>query len=134
MNTIRAFLKRELPAQRFNESFGGALVVGHKLRYRDESGRYRTIGTRGLTATAQTADTVGDYLSLTRMAAGGILFGPVGLLAGAAARKNYNQVYVTIERDGQLIGTLTASAKHQEAAYRFAKALTLSGSDPANRT
>lgn len=27
MSTIRAFLKRELPAQRFNESFGGALVV-----------------------------------------------------------------------------------------------------------
>lgn len=26
MNTLRAFLKREIPAQRFNESFGGALV------------------------------------------------------------------------------------------------------------
>lgn len=127
MSKFSQWLKQDLPGQRHNAMFGGGFIRGYNLHHERKS-----IPTKGLTATVQDGMHVGNYISAKRVLAGGILFGPLGALIGGAARKNGNQVYVIIEQDDQIIGTLEAHAKKHREAHAFVQALTASANDPDN--
>ena len=131
MSKFKAWLKSELPSQKYNAAFGHAFLNGYQLKGNTGNG-FETIPTAGLTATVQDGANIGTYISGKRVIAGGILFGPLGAGIGALARKNHNEVHIVLERDGQIIGTLTDSAKHTPKARAFAQKLNASATDPDN--
>lgn len=89
------------------------------------------IPTKGLTAKLHT-DNLGTYISGKRVAAGAVLFGPIGALAGLIARKNTSAVYVTLEKDGEVVGILSDKAKKIAQARKFIEVLQKSATDPKN--
>ena len=132
VSKLKAWFKQELPAQKYNASFGGSFLQGYKIQYRDGN-RFQKLPTAGLTATVQDGANVGTYVSAKRVIAGGVLFGPLGAGVGALIRKNHNQVHVILERDGLIVGTISDSAKHTAKANDFAHGVNASGADPENK-
>lgn len=131
MSKFTSWLKSDTPAWKYNAGFGGIFLSGFKLKGNLGEG-FNTIPTKGLTATVQDGANVGSFISAKRVIAGGILFGPLGAGVGALARKNLNEIHVVIERDGEIIGTISDSAKHLPKARMFAQKLNASAVDPEN--
>lgn len=131
LGTFKSWLKSELPSQKYNAAFGGSFLSGYQLQYRTENG-FEKLPTSGLVATVQDGANVGTYVSAKRVVAGGVLFGPLGAGVGALIRKNHNEVHVVLERDDQIIGTISGSAKHTPKARAFANRVNASAADPAN--
>lgn len=131
MSKLKSWFKSELPSQKYNGSFGGSFLDGFRIQYRAKAG-FEKLPTAGLTATVQDGANVGTYVSAKRVVAGGVLFGPLGAGVGALIRKNHNEVHVVLERDDQIIGTISGSAKHTAKARTFAEKVNASSSDPDN--
>ena len=131
MGKLKSWFKQELPMQKYNASFGGAFLQGFVIKH-TLSGMPDKIPTAGLTAVVQDGAHVGTYVSAKRVIAGGVLFGPLGAGVGALVRKNHNEVHVVLEREGEIIGTISASAKHTPKAREFADGVNASAADPAN--
>lgn len=131
MGSFKSWLKSELPSQKYNAAFGGSFLSGYQLQYRSSAG-FEKIPTKGLKATVQDGANVGTYVSAKRVVAGGVLFGPLGAGVGALIRKNHNEVHVVLERDDQIVGTISGSAKHTPKARAFANRLNASATDPDN--
>jgi hypothetical protein len=127
MGKFAQWIKQDLPQQRHNASFGGAYLRGFGFNY-----KMHKLPTRGLTAAITDEAHVGSYISAKRVIAGGLLFGPIGALTGAVLRKNGDKVYVVVERDGEVIGTLEGGAKDASRAREFVAALNASANDPDN--
>lgn len=128
LSKLKQWFKQELPAQRHNASFGGGFVTGYSFRY-----QMKKFPTRGLSASIVDQYNVGTYISAKRVIGGGLLFGPLGALTGAVLRKNGNKIYVAVERDGEVIGTLEGGAKDLGKARDFVEALNRSAADPDNQ-
>lgn len=127
LSKIKQWLKQDLPAQRFNAGFGGAFVTGYNFRY-----KMKKLPTHGMSATITDEANVGTYISAKRVIAGGVLFGPLGALTGAVLRKNGSKVFVVVERDEEVVGTLEGGAKDVSNAHQFVDALNRSANDPDN--
>lgn len=128
MNKFTAFLNKELPAQKHNASFGGAFLRGFNLNY-----KMHKLPTLGMSANITDEANLGAYISAKRVIVGGVLFGPVGAILGAAFRKNGAKVYVVIEQDGLVIGTLEGGARDAGRAREFVAAVNASATDTANQ-
>ena len=131
VGTLKSWFKQELPMQKYNAAFGGAFLQGFVIRH-TLSGMPDKLPTVGLTAVVQDGANVGTYVSAKRVVVGGVLFGPLGAGVGALVRKNHNEVHVVLERDGEIIGTISDSAKHTPKARMFAEKVNASAADPAN--
>ena len=140
MGKFKDYMQRQLPSQRFNARAGDAFVTGYKLTYVDSKKRMKKLPTKGLTATVQTGAQVDSYVSKGAVGAGavagGLLFGPLGAIAGglvgSTKRKGGGFVYIVVEKDGAPIGTIPVPAKEEQSAYEFVQALTASAADPGN--
>jgi hypothetical protein len=131
MGKFAQWLKQDLPQQRYNSSFGGSYLQGFNLQYRSKNG-FKKMPTKGMSAAITDESNLGTYISGKRVVAGGLLFGPLGALAGAVLRKNGNKIYVVVEQDGQVIGALEGGAKDASKAREFVAALNASANDPDN--
>ena len=100
-------------------TFGAAFLKGGMLNHNFQK-------TDMTEATAEaTLGAPSQRSTLTRMGAGAIIAGPVGLVVGAVARKNTSKSYVTIGTpDGVII--LEGHAKDYPAAVKFADAVNRS--------
>lgn len=134
----------QLRLAQFNASFGGAYVRGHKLLYVDKStkfGKSVDVETIGLSASIKNGAEVDSYVSKGAVGVGAgaglILFGPIGAVAGgligSAKRKGGGMIYVVIEQDGKVIGTIPGEAKKEKEAFAFVNALNASAADMAER-
>ena len=121
MGKLGQWFKQELPQQKYNASFGGAYMLGHEFRYET----YR-VPTPEITARIETGATVNSYISAGRVIAGGLVFGVIGAGVGAMARKGGTRIYVVIERNGEIIGTLEESAEKESRARKFIETLEAS--------
>lgn len=127
---IKTWLKRELPSQKFRAGFLGNNVKGHVLSYFPEGKAWpvRT-STKNLYAEVEHGHEIGSYVSAGRVISGTVLFGPAGMVAGAAARKNLTRVRVRIFDGGIQFAVLEESAKHTRKAELFAEAINASAED-----
>ncbi|MGQ3385277.1 hypothetical protein [Glutamicibacter sp. TV12E] len=140
MSKFKKWLKQELPAQRYNVSLDGKhFILGFKLKYKDGD-KYRKFDTKGMSAHLETGATINTYVSKGAVAggavAGAVLFGPIGLLAGgllgSAKRKGGGSIFVVVEQDGQLAGTIEVPASKEGEARKFIEVLNASANDPEN--
>lgn len=131
MGKLKSWFKQELPMQKYNAAFGGAFLQGFIIRH-THTGKPGKLPTAGLTAVVQDGANVGTYVSAKRVIAGGVFFGPLGAGVGALVRKNHNEVHVVLEREGEIVGTISDSAKHTPKAREFADKVNSSASDPNN--
>ena len=99
--------------------FGSAALRGGLLHY-----ELKKLDMTDATAEA-TVGAPGRRSTFTRMGAGALIAGPLGLVAGAVAKKDTSKCYVTIETpDGVIV--IEGRAKDYPAAVRFADAVTRS--------
>lgn len=140
MNGFMKWFKQELPSQKYNASLDGKhFVLGYKLKYRDGN-KFLKFDTKGMNAHLETGVTVDSYISKgavgAGLAIGAIAFGPIGAIAGgllgSTKRNGDGSVYIMVERDGQLVGSIEAPASKEAEARKFIQALNASANDPEN--
>lgn len=100
-------------------SFGGALLRGGLLTY-----QMKKIDMTEATAEA-TLSAPSQRTTATRMGAGLLIAGPVGLVAGALARKDSSKCYVTITTPNGMI-VVEGRAKDYPSAVTFADGINRS--------
>ena len=112
-------LERQRRASNPLALFGSAALRGGLLHY-----ELKKLDMTEATAEA-TLGAPSSRTTLTRMGAGVLIAGPIGLVVGAVARKNTSKSYVTIQTpDGVIV--IEGSAKDYPAAVKFADAVNRS--------
>lgn len=111
--------EREHAANNPAAMFGSAIVAGGMLTY-----EFKKHDMTEATAEA-TLGSPSRRSTVTRMGAGVLIAGPVGLLVGAVARKDTSKCYVTIETPNGVI-VVEGRSKDYPAAVKFADAVNRS--------
>lgn len=101
-------------------AFNGWKLVGSKLR-----GEGQEFDLKGARAEFEAGANAGTRITATRVVTGGVLFGPLGAVAGGLLRKNINKVYVVITFADGSNGLIEAPAKKETEARRFVNQLQM---------
>lgn len=98
--------------------FNGWRVDGRKLR-----GEGQEFDLAGAQVEFEAGANAGSRITATRVVTGGVLFGPLGAVAGGLLRKNRNKVYIVITFADGSSGLIEAPAKKETQARKFANHL-----------
>lgn len=101
-------------------TFNGWKVDGRKLR--GEGQEFDLIGAK---AEFEAGANAGSRITATRVVTGGVLFGPLGAVAGGLLRKNISKVYVVITFADGSSGLIEAPAKKETEARKFVNQLQM---------
>ncbi|MGO1667603.1 MAG: hypothetical protein ACTHZ9_12930 [Leucobacter sp.] len=99
-------------------AFNGWKVDGRKLR--GEGQEFDLVGAK---VEFEAGANAGSRITATRVVTGGVLFGPIGAVAGGLLRKNRNKVYIVITFADGSSGLIEAPAKKETQARKFANHL-----------
>ncbi|SMX91228.1 MULTISPECIES: hypothetical protein [unclassified Brevibacterium] len=99
-------------------AFNGWKVDGRKLR--GEGQEFDLIGAK---VEFEAGANAGSRITAARVVTGGVLFGPIGAVAGGLLRKNRNKVYIVISFTDGSTGLIEAPAKKETDARKFANHL-----------
>lgn len=131
---------KELPTQKYYTTLDGKhFISGFKLHYKDGT-KFLKLDTKGMVARLETGATMDSWVSKgavgAGLAVGALVFGPLGAIAGgligSTKRKGGGSVYIIIEREGQIIGSIEAPALKESEARKFIEVLNASANDPEN--
>ena len=98
--------------------FNGWRIDGRKLR-----GDGQEFDLAGAQVEFEAGANAGSRITATRVVTGGVLFGPIGAVAGGLLRKNRNKVYIVITFADGSSGLIEAPAKKETQARKFANHL-----------
>lgn len=101
-------------------TFNGWKVDGRKLR-----GEGQEFDLTEAKVEFETGANAGSRITATRVVTGGVLFGPIGAIAGGLLRKNINKVYVVITFADGSNGLIEAPAKKETEARKFVNQLQM---------
>lgn len=113
--------------QQFNGRFAGVYVLNGKVSYTGDDRKLLTKPLGGAVAEFETGADAGSRTTLTRVAAGAIVAGPVGAIVGGMFKKDRNKVYVSITFPDGDVMVVDAPAKDDAKAREFARKINAAG-------
>ena len=100
-------------AAKFNGSMGPLALTSDKLRY-----EFKSYPVAGAVAEIDTVEAPAPQTTLTRIAAGAVIAGPVGAIIGGMLKKDKARGYVTVTlADGKILLTTFPAPKLVQAKY-----------------
>ena len=111
---------------KFNAHAGQFYIINGKLQYNDHK-TVKKYPVAGATAEFESADVATSRPTLTRIAAGALIAGPVGAIVGGMFQKDTAKCYIVVTlADGKvLIGDMPAGKSHD--ARMFVQAVNDAG-------
>lgn len=119
--SIKDAWNAQLERSKNNAVYGTHVINGGEYSYLPKGG-FKKIRKplAGAVAEFESGSDIGGRTTLTRVAAGAIIAGPVGAVVGGLFKKDRNRVYVTITfADGE-VAVVDAPAKHESKIRDFA--------------
>jgi len=111
----------------FDASFGDVRLVSGRVIVLQSGSMPVKRSAAGVSAEVESGAEPGGRTTLTRVAAGAVLAGPVGAIVGGMFKKDRNKVYVTVLfPDGKVV-VMDAPSKDEARAREFAARVNAAG-------
>lgn len=124
LKTARENAKKHV---QYDSVLGDLALVSGRLVYTPKGQMPVKRSVAGAEAEFEHGGEVGKRTTVTRVAAGAIIAGPLGAIVGGVLRKQQNRVYVTVTLPDGDVMLADAPVKDERKAREFARTVTAAG-------